>query len=140
MPDETTFEQLRLPPISSLRSSRYLKTLTLTDMSLVSINLDGTEHLYMDPKDALKHLKWMFPPSLEIFTHLVWNGLIFNNDEHTLSMLRSRWSVIWSCTTPDMFPNLKVVMVQEYGLNGSETERKVIWKRENDVKFSEQDG
>lgn len=83
----------------------------------------------MGPGDVLEHPKWMLPPVLEVLAHLVWDGPITNNDEDTLSLLRSQWSLIWKSASPEMFPTLKKVMVQTYGLSGLGKDREVIWQR-----------
>lgn len=124
--DGTIFELAILPPQPTLRSFHRLKNLALTDMCMVGVTVGGPFVWPHDAAPVLEHLKWMLPSSLETLTHLVRNGPMVSNDEWSLQEYRSRWSNTWATATPDMFSKLKVVMVQMYGLNGLDKERKIV--------------
>ncbi|KAJ4338607.1 hypothetical protein N0V95_008008 [Ascochyta clinopodiicola] len=116
----------------NLQHFQNLKSLALTDMSLVGMSTSGPAHWHQSIEDTLEHLAGMFPPSLETFTHLVWDGpSVFAeacSDEH--QEIHS-WKSIWKASTKDDFPSLKAVKTQKYGLDGLIGEREIIWQKEH---------
>ncbi|KAF9701112.1 hypothetical protein EKO04_001047 [Ascochyta lentis] len=118
------------PP--SLKNFQKLKSLALTNMSLVGLSGQRPGHWHQPVEDTLKHLAGMFPPSLEVFTHLLgdWPSCFADAQSKEHQRVYSSEN-IWKASTKDMFPSLKIVMTQKYGLDGLAKEREVIWQRED---------
>ena len=114
----------------SLKHFRKLKSLALTDMALVGVSTAGPAHWHQSFEETLDHLADMFPSTLEVFTHLVWDGpsRFATTVSHQQQMSHS-WENVWKASLEDKFPNLKTVMVQKYGLTGVADGSKVIWRR-----------
>lgn len=118
------------PSQPSLKHFRKLKSLALTDMALVGVSTTGPAHWHQYFEETLDHLADMFPSTLEVFTHLVWDGpsRFATTVSHQQKMSHS-WENVWEASLEDKFPNLKTVMVQKYGLTGVADGSKVIWRR-----------
>ncbi|KAF2124127.1 hypothetical protein P153DRAFT_371014 [Dothidotthia symphoricarpi CBS 119687] len=119
-------------PIQSLRPFTCLKSLALTDIALVGQSRRGLPYWRKPVSSTAAYLSGMLPTSLEIFTHILWDGpdgydaLLADDEKH----LRS-WDRIWKVITPEQFPNLKRVETVGYNREGISKERKVIWERKN---------
>lgn len=119
------------PGQPSLKHFSKLKSLALTDMSLMGVSsTSGPTHWRQSAEDTLHHLADMLPTSLEAFNHLVWVGAApFDKALTKRQRVLRSWDRIWSAADKKQFPNLKRVMVQKYGLYGLSEETEVIWER-----------
>ena len=118
------------PGQPSLKHFRKLKSLALTDMALVGVSTTGPAHWHQSFEETLGHLADMFPPTLEVFTHLVWDGpSTFGNSVPPQQQMSHSWENVWKASVEDNFPGLKMVMVQKYSLTGVADGSKVIWRR-----------
>jgi hypothetical protein len=114
----------------SLKHFAKLKSLALTDMALVGVSTAGPAHWRQSFTKTLDHLADMFPSTLEVFTHLVWDGPSrFAASVPPQQQMSHSWENVWKSSLEDRFPNLKTVMVQKYGLTGVADGSKVIWRR-----------
>ncbi|KAJ4367752.1 hypothetical protein N0V86_009874 [Didymella sp. IMI 355093] len=124
------------PGQTSLKGFSNLKSLALTDMSLMGVSrTSGPTHWQQPIEATLQHLADMFPPTLEAFTHLIWDGAAPFDKALTKRQkaLRS-WNRIWKSASKEQFPSLKKVMVQKYGLYGLSKEIEVIWEKTQNSK------
>jgi hypothetical protein len=61
-------------PISSLHDFNPLKSLSMTDILLVGSTPNGLRFWNDLPETTVQNLRGMLPSSLELYTHLVWEG------------------------------------------------------------------
>ena len=118
------------PGQSSFRPFLRLKSLVLTDMSLMGVSQSGPAHWHQPVHNTLSHLAAMFPSKLETFTHLIWEGpSIFDKMLTRRGQSLRSWDRIWKAADKNQFPSLRSVMVQKYGPSGLSKERETIWQR-----------
>jgi hypothetical protein len=114
----------------SLKQFEKLKSLALTDMALIGVSTTGPTHWHQSFEETLDHLADMFPSTLKVFTHLVWDGPSrFATSVPLQQQMSHLWENVWKASIDDRFPNLKTVMVRRYGLAGVADGSKVIWRR-----------
>jgi hypothetical protein len=123
------------PSQTSLKGFSNLKSLALTDMALMGVSrTSGPTHWQQPIEVTIQHLADMFPPTLETFTHLIWDGAAPFDKVLTKRQkaLRS-WNHIWKSASTQQFPSLKKAMVQKYGLYGLSEEIEVIWEKDTEL-------
>jgi hypothetical protein len=120
------------PPQPSLGHFTNLKSLALTDMSLVGMSTAGPAHWYQSIETTLNHLAKMFPPSLETFKHLLWDGpSVFAKALTKRQQPLRSWERIWKASDQNQFPSLQKVLTQNYDIDVLSSESTVIWERSN---------
>lgn len=85
---------------------RFVKlgSLALTDAFLIGMTRAGPVHRHQSFGATLAHLAGMFPPTLEIFTHLVWHDMsCFDSFVSTAGQELHSWKYIWMTAIRDIF-------------------------------------
>ena len=119
------------PAQSSLKYFKCLKSLALTDASLVGVRRNGLGHWYQSVEETLGHLTKMLPSTLETLIHVVWDGPnMFTNDIIERQQLLCSWEGIWKAAIKEQFPSMKRVMTQAYDATALSSKRVVIWERD----------